>query len=178
MNKPAANTSAAKIWTAISGSWRTVAAAVERDVRASVRGILAAGGGIVSGGALGVDYIATDEALRRDPAAQSIRIILPTSLSDYANHYFKKAGEDVITPKQAQDLIGQLTAVKDANPAALHEMPHKVCTPETYYARNTAVLDAADNLAAFQVNGSAGTQDTIDKALARGMTVAHKKYSI
>lgn len=178
MNKPASDTSAAKIWTAISGTWRTAPDAVERDVRTAVADILAAGGGIVSGGALGVDYIATDEALKRDPAAQSIRIILPTSLSDYANHYFKKAAEGVITPKQAQDLIGQLTAVQGANPAALHELPHTVCTPETYYARNTAILDAADNLAAFQVNGSAGTQDTIDKALARGMAVAHKKYSL
>lgn len=165
-------------WTAISGSWRTVSAAVEADVRTAVADIYAAGGGIVTGGALGVDYIATDEALRHDPAATRLKIILPTSLRDYANHYFKKADEGVITPQQAQSLIAQLGQVQHTNPAALTEMHHTVCTPETYYARNTAVLAAADRLAAFQVNGSAGTQDTIDKAQARGMPVLHKKYTI
>ncbi|HRI77765.1 MAG TPA: hypothetical protein PLX33_12360 [Alphaproteobacteria bacterium] len=170
------NKTAVKTWTAISGSWRTVNGAVESDVRATVAGIITAGGGIVTGGALGVDYIATDEALKHAPDASRLKIILPTSLSDYANHYFKKAGEGVITPQQAQSLIAQLRGVKDTNPAALTEMHHTVCTPETYYDRNTAVLAAADNLAAFQVNGSAGTQDTIDKAQARGMPVLHKKY--
>jgi len=167
---------AAPRWTAISGSWRTVDAAVEADVRETVGAILTKGGGIVTGGALGVDYIATDEALKHDPAAMRLKIILPTALSDYANHYFKRAEEGVITPKQAQDLVAQLSAVRDANPAALIQMSYTVCTPETYYARNTAVLDAADSLAAFQVNGSAGTQDTIDKARARGMAVIHKTY--
>ncbi|MDP2204950.1 MAG: hypothetical protein Q8K65_01435 [Alphaproteobacteria bacterium] len=166
------------LWTAISGSWRTVSADVEHDVRSAVADIYAQGGGIVTGGALGVDYIATDEALKHDPAAARLKIILPTSLTDYANHYFKRAAEGVISPKQAEDLSAQLNAVREANPAALVEMHYTVCTPETYYARNTAVLDAADALAAFQVNGSAGTQDTIDKARARGMAVLHKAYKI
>lgn len=165
-------------WTAISGSWRTIDAAVEADVRKTVGNIIEQGGGIVTGGALGVDYIATDEAMKRDPAATRLKIILPTSLSDYANHYFKRAEEGVITPKQAQDLVAQLSAVRDANPAALIQMSYTACTPETYYARNTAVLDVADALAAFQVNGSAGTQDTIDKARARNMAVLHKAYRI
>jgi hypothetical protein len=166
------------LFTAISGSWRTVSANVEHDVRTVVAGIYASGGGIVTGGALGVDYIATDEALKHDPAAARLKIILPTSLSDYASHYFKRAAEGVISQKQAEDLTAQLGAVRAANPAALAEMHYTVCTPETYYARNTAVLDAADQLAAFQVNGSAGTQDTIDKARARGMAVLHKTYKI
>jgi hypothetical protein len=166
------------LWTAISGSWRTVSPDVEHDVRSAVADIYAQGGGIVTGGALGVDYIATDEALKHDPAAARLKIILPTSLSDYANHYFKRAAEGVISPKQAEDLTAQLHAVRTANPAALVEMDYTVCTPETYYARNTAVLAAADSLAAFQVNGSAGTQDTIDKAHARGMAVLHKTYKI
>lgn len=166
------------LFTAISGSWRTVSADVEHDVRAVVADVYARGGGIVTGGALGVDYIATDEALKHDPAAARLKIILPTSLSDYASHYFKRAAEGVISQKQAEDLTAQLGAVRAANPAALVEMHYTVCTPKTYYARNTAVLDAADSLAAFQVNGSAGTQDTIDKARARGMAVTHKTYGI
>lgn len=55
---------------------------------------------------------------------------------------------------------------------------YNVCTEETYYARNQAEIDAADEMVAFQVNGSAGTQDTIDKAHAKGLAVKHLKYAI
>jgi len=39
-----------------------------------IRAIINDGNGIVSGGALGVDYIATDEALRLNPSATQIKI--------------------------------------------------------------------------------------------------------
>ena len=165
-------------WVAISGSWRTVDAAVEKDVRAEVAEIVRAGNGIVTGGALGVDYIATDEALKTDPSARSLKIILPTSLTDYANHFFRRAGEGVITQAQAHELVKQLTAVKNANPASLVEMDYTACNQESYYARNGKVIEAADRLLAFQVNDSAGTQDAIDKAKERGIAVSHRKYSI
>jgi len=165
-------------WTAISGTWRTVNDAVEHDVRADVKAVLDAGNGIVTGGALGVDYIATDEALKNDPAAKQIKIIIPTSLSDYANHYFKKGAEGVITPKQAQDLIDQLSEVKRRNPAALEEMGYKACNTESYFARNGRVVAESQDLLAFHVNDSPGTQDAIDKAKAAGMSVIHRKYSI
>ncbi|MDE1151742.1 MAG: hypothetical protein PW788_04315 [Micavibrio sp.] len=165
-------------WAAISGSWRTVDETVAQDVRAEVKALLAAGNGIVTGGALGVDYIATDEALKNDPAARQIKIIIPTSLSDYANHYFKKGEEGVITPKQASDLIAQLTEVKRRNPGAVEEMSYTACNTESYFARNGRVIAESQDLLAFQVNDSPGTQDTIDKAKAAGMQVIHRKYSI
>ena len=46
-------------WTAISGSWRKHNAQVLADVRSAVAAILDDDGGIVTGGALGVDYFAT-----------------------------------------------------------------------------------------------------------------------
>lgn len=165
-------------WIAISGSWRTDNAAVEQDVRLSIQGIILQGDGIVTGGALGVDQIATDEALKHDPSASYIKIILPTSLKDYANHLFNRAGEGVISHTQAQSVIDQLTDLKNRNSNALIEMEYTVCNQESYYARNTKVIEAADQLMAFQVNGSQGTQDAIDKASARGMPVRHKKYQI
>jgi hypothetical protein len=165
-------------WTAISGSWRTVDDHVEADVRAAITDIISRGDGIVTGGALGVDYIATDEALKNDPRGQHIRVILPTSLTDYANHFFQRAKEGVITQQQAQLLIRQLRDLKHTNPDAVQEMGYTACTPKTYYARNTEVLNAASALLAFQVNGSAGTQDTIDKAQARGMPIHVRKYTI
>lgn len=167
------------IWVAISGSWRALNhAAVERDVRADVRGIIEAGGGIVTGGALGVDYFATDEALKTDPSAKSLKIILPTSLATYANHFFKRADEGIITRQQAETLVAQLQDVKGRNPASLVEMDYTSCNQESYYDRNSKVIEAADRLSAFQVNDSAGTQDAIDKAAACGMPVNHRKYSI
>lgn len=165
-------------WVAISGSWRTVDAAVEKDVRAEVAEIVRAGNGIIAGGALGVDYIATDEALKADPSAQHVKVIIPTSLSTFANHYFKRAGEGVITQEQASTLVEQLTEIKRQNPASLVEMDYTACNQESYYARNGKVIEAADRLLAFQVNGSAGTQDAIDKAKERGIAVSHRKYSI
>lgn len=165
-------------WIAISGSWRTVNAEVERDVRAEVADIVRAGNGIVAGGALGVDYIATDEALKTDPSAQHVKVIIPTSLTDFANHYFKRAGEGVITQDQARALVAQLTEIKQKNPASLVEMDYTACNQESYYARNGKVIEAADRLLAFQVNGSAGTQDAIDKAKARNMPVTHRKYQV
>ena len=42
----------------------------------------------------------------------------------------------------------------------------------TYYLRNQDVVDVADELLAFQVGGSAGTQDTVDRARLKGIPVA------
>jgi hypothetical protein len=40
-----------------------------------------------------------------------------------------------------------------------------------HYLRNQDVVDAADELLAFQVNASAGTQDTVDKAWIKGIPI-------
>jgi hypothetical protein len=165
-------------WVAISGTWRSVTPEVEREVRGEVRRIIEGGDGIVTGGALGVDYIATDEALKADPAARHLKIILPTPLATYANHYFHRAEEGVITQAQAFDLIHQLAEVKARNNGALVEMDYTACNQDTYYARNGKVIEAADRLLAFQVNDSAGTQDAIDKAQARGLPIQHRKYRL
>lgn len=162
----------------ISGSWRTVNEIVERDVRESVRQIVVNGDIIVSGGALGVDWIATDEAMLRDPTYRQIQIILPTPLEVYVAHYFKRAAEGVIISQQAESLAEQLYRIREGRSESLEEMSYDVCTPETYYARNQRVIDESDELRAFQVNNSAGTQDAIDKALEQGKNVSVQRYTI
>lgn len=162
---------------AISGSWKIATPQVEQDVRRYVSRALDEGNGIVTGGALGVDSVATDEVLQRDHFERDqLTVILPTSLSTYSAHYRKRAQEGVISPHQAENLIQQLEEVQQRG--TLVELPHPWVNQETYYIRNTAVLEAADRLAAFQVNKSAGTQDTIDKAVARGMSVEHLEYLV
>lgn len=165
-------------WVAISGSWRRTSPEVEQDVRSSVAEVMERGDGIVTGGALGVDFIATEEALEHNPDADRIKIILPSSLEVYAAHYRKRANEGVITFEQAEALIGLLTTVKERRNQSLIEMSHNVLNELSYYDRNTQVLEDADELLAFQVNGSLGTQDTIDKARDAGLVVTLKQYQI
>lgn len=166
-------------WIAISGSWRKTNETLEKDVRTTVCDIISRGDGIVSGGALGVDYFATDEAMKLNPIADRIKIFLPVTLERYAKHYRKRADEGVITHQQAEDLISQLTKLKMMNPKAIIEhQTNTVVDKTTYYERNTAVLEAADELEVFQVNDSLGTQDAFDKAEAKGIPVRRKTYII
>ncbi len=167
-----------RTWVAISGSWRTTTPEVETDVRRDVKALMQRGEGMVSGGALGVDFIATDEALKNDPMGQQIRIILPTSLPLYAAHYRQRAIEGKITSAQAEALIAQLEEVKRRNPTNLIEMGATLCNEETYYARNTAVVAHAQSLLAYQVNGSLGVADTIRKARENGLEIVHRTYTV
>lgn len=52
-------------------------------------------------------------------------------------------------------------------------------TQDHYDLRHNEEVTFSDEVYAFQVNNSTGTQDTIDKAKASGLPVTlHKKYSI
>ena len=165
-------------WVAISGSWRKTNEEVENDVRQAVRGIIKRGDGIVTGGALNVDYFATDEALKVNPEAKQIKVCLPVTLDLFSAHYRKRADEGVITHQQAEELITQLTALKKANPSALIENEkNTIVDKDTYYERNTKVMDLSNELYAFQVNDSEGVQNTVDKARDNGKFVKLKKYT-
>lgn len=166
-------------WIAISGSWRNTNKKIEKDVRNAVRKIIAEGNGIVAGGALGVDYFATDEAMKLNPTGEQIKIFLPAKLSVFAKHFFKRANEKVITQEQAKDLIDQLTRLKKTNPKALIENgKNAVINKEAYYARHGLIISSADELIAFHINESQGTQDTINKAKQKGIPVKIFSYSL
>jgi hypothetical protein len=166
-------------WIGISGSWRITSAQVENDVRDVVREIIRRGDGIVSGGALNVDYFATDEALRSHSNAERIRIFLPVTLERYAAHFYNRAREGVITRIQAESLIDQLNRLKEMNGHALIEnQKNTECNPATYYERNTEVVNASDELYAFIVNGSEGAQDAVNKARLLDKPVYVKSYAI
>jgi len=166
-------------WVAISGSWRKINDKVEKDVRDVVRDIISRGDGIVVGGALNVDSIATDEALKLEPSAEKIKIFLPVILELYAAHYRKRAREEVITLEQAESLVAQLEQVKTANSEVIIENKNnKIVNEVTYHERNTKVVEAVDELVAFWVNKSPGVGDTIEKAKARGIPVKVFEYTI
>jgi hypothetical protein len=166
-------------WIAISGSWRRLKPEVEVDVRRTVREIFERGDGVITGGALGADYIATDEMLSLDGSLTHLKIFIPTPLYWYSKHYLKRASEGVITFKQANALARQLSLVQQINPQALIEnLNNKDVNEATYFERDTAVVNSADELVAFQVNFSAGTQDTINKARQKGIPVQIFAYTL
>lgn len=166
-------------WVGISGSWRKTNKEVENDVREVVRDIIKGGNGIVTGGALNVDYFATDEALKLDPEATCIKVCLPVTLKKYRRHYRKRANEGVIAHWQAEKLISQLANLKKRNSNALIEnLKNKVVNKDTYFERNSKVVEVSDEIIAFQVNESEGVQDTIDKARAEDKPVWVKEYYI
>lgn len=164
-------------WIGVTGSWRKSCPELEHDLVREVKAALQAGYGIVTGGALGVDSIATALALKFRPDGSQIRVILPTTLGIYAAHYQKRADEGVITSKQAEDLIKQLKAVNELGSLVVTHKQTKV-NETTYYLRNTEVVNASDELLAFQVNQSAGTGDTVDKARHQGKPVKLFTYTI
>jgi len=173
-------------WIGISGSWRRVNKGIERKIRNIIRKIIRRGDGIISGGALGVDYIALDEALKNDLEAESIKIFLPTTLEVYEAHYRKHASIGTITNEQAENLINQLNKLKRINSQALIENPDVNFTEEKkkqmYYERNSAVIDASDELIAFRVktekSEGMGTADTIEKARKKGIPVKVFQYDL
>lgn len=170
-------------WVGISGGWRRTNKKIEDDVRGIVRGIMERGDGIVSGGALGVDYIALDEAMKHDSLASRIKIFLPATLERYVKHYRKRAEEGAITVKQAEALVGQLTRVKEINPKALIEnLDNEIIDKENYYKRNFDVAVASDELIAFRVktemSDGMGVYDTIEKAEGKGIPVKVFNYDL
>lgn len=165
-------------WIGISGSWRVTSPEIENNVRTEIRKIISDGNGVVIGGALNVDYQATDE-VRKLNALDQLKIFLPVSLDLFVAHYRCRASEGVVTQKQVDDVIEQLTSIKNQNPNSIIEnMTETIVDKDSYYRRNSEVVNASDELLAFQVNQSHGTQDTIDKAKAKGIPVKVFSYQI
>ncbi len=163
----------------ISGSWRYLDKKLETLVRKTVREILERGDEIITGGALGVDFWALDEALKIDLSASRIQVFLPSTLSFYRKHYKKRAAEGIISTRQYKDLIAQLKELRNINKAALIETPGiKILNQVTYYARNSLEVYHADELIAFQVNQSKGTEDVIEKAKKKGISVQVHHFAL
>jgi len=163
-------------WIAIAGSWRHTNFDTENQVREDVRSLLALGNGLVSGGALGVDFFATEEALLADVNASQLKIIIPSTLEIYSAHYLQRASEGVITRRQAESLILQLETVRSMG--CLLEGTAQIINKEAYFNRITQIIDLADELIAFHINNTEGTQDTIEKARNKGIAVKVYSYKV
>jgi hypothetical protein len=163
-------------WVAIAGGWRKTNKQIENDVRNTVKKVILHGNGIVSGGALGVDYFATDEALKNNCGLKQLKILIPSSLEVYRVHYLSRSGEKIITKEQAEQLISQLEEVKKRG--CLIEGDSNILNKETYFNRIKKIIMSADELVAFHINKTEGTQYTIDKAEEKGIPVKILSYSL
>jgi len=166
-------------WVSIGGSWRKTNKQLEKDVRKTVRKFIGNKNGMISGGALGVDYIATDEALKLDPAAKRIKIFLPTTLEIYSKHYQEKAREGIITEKQAKDLATQLKRIRTNNSSSIIENnKNKIVNENTYAQRDSAIINLADEAISFHVNQSPATKGNIQKIREKGVPLKVFTYTI
>ena len=133
------------------------------------------------GGATGVDYFAMDEFLKLDPTCTRIRIFIPAKLDHFIDDYRKNWKHAPISDDDINALEKILKTIKTNNPAAMFEARKDSgdITQEDYDLRHNEEVTFSDEVFAFQVNNSTGTQDTIDKSIASGLPVAlHKKYTI
>lgn len=166
-------------WALFTGTWRLTNKEVEEDVRQATREVLERGDGIVTGGATGVDYFAMDEAMRLFPNASRLKVIIPAQFKSYIYDYYTNWCSDPVTKETIDDLEKLLQKIKDTRPSALVEMNNNIITQDHYDLRHDEEVKISDEVYAFQVNGSTGTQDTIDKAIKSGLPITlHKKYTI
>lgn len=134
----------------------------------------------MTGGATGVDYYCMDECLKQG-AINRLRVFIPAKLEHYINDYRKNWKLGPITDLEIDKLEAVLREIKNKNPAALLEFFYQEgdITQEIYNERHDAEVLYSDEVYAFQVNSSTGTQDTIDKAISSGLSIGlHKKYDI
>ena len=174
-------------WCGITGSWRFknrhLRNHLRNDVKRIVRRILERGDGIVTGGALGIDYYATDIVLEEGNPKNQLKIYLPTKIGDFLAHYgdcFDRLPKDrIISREQVDEITNQLFEIYKRFPEAIYDRTRFSKSYEkSYYERNQKVVDAIDKLYAFHVDESKGVQDTIDKAMIKGIPIYVYRYEI
>ena len=168
-------------WILFTGTWRLTNKDVEDDVRIASREVFSHGDGLVTGGATGVDYFAIDEFVKLDPTCTRIRIFIPAKLNHFIDDYRKNWKHAPIDDLAIDRLEKILKTVEERNPSAILEAKKsdRDITQEDYDLRHNEEVVFSDEVYAFQVNKSTGTQDTIDKAKKSGLPIAlHKEYEI
>ena len=168
-------------WIIFTGTWRLVNKEVKNDVRLTARKVFENGDGLVTGGATGVDYFAMDEFIKLNPECTRIRVFIPARLPYFIADYRKNWKHSPIEDSDIDKLEHLLKLIKEKNPSAVFEMRKDSgdITQADYDLRHNEEVAFSDEVHAFQVNNSNGTQDTINKARAVGLPITlHKTYKI
>jgi hypothetical protein len=168
-------------WVIFTGTWRLTNKEVENDVRLAARQVFERGDSLVTGGATGVDYFAMDEFVKLNPECTRLRVFTPARLPHFIEDYRKNWKHSPITDIEIDNLSHLLHLIEKRNPSAILEVRKDSgdITQDQYDLRHNEEVTFSDEVYAFQVNNSTGTQDTIDKARASGLPITlHKKYTI
>lgn len=104
---------------------------------------------------------------------------MPVKLELFCKHYLHRAEEGVIAKQQADAVVSQLSEINNSFPQCVFDRTDfNVVNQESYYARNTKIVENCNVLYACQINDSLGVQDAIDKAKKLRKKVILKKYYI
>ncbi|MEK6871895.1 MAG: hypothetical protein AABX16_03250 [Nanoarchaeota archaeon] len=160
------------IWIGISGSWRTINQRVVNDISEIVREVIKKKRGILTGGALGVDYITTEIVLKEGDPKRQLRVVLPVKREAYIEHLTKSYFSDVIDLSQTEHLTDQLMYINNYFPEIIFDQTHfkesEFLKPEnksyrnkSYYFRNGLIAYGCNGLVGFSVNKSQGVFNTM-----------------
>ena len=169
-------------WYGITGSWRYEFDPLKNDVEQTIKKIVLQGDGIVTGGAMGVDYFATQTFLvnaKKEEISKKLKIYLPVCLKDYLDYLYKRVEQGAVTKEKVDLLEKQLNFIKENFPQCImDDSDFNEVNTESYFARNEKIVDDCDEIYAFHVNNTKGVQDAINHATKSGKPVHVKKYSI
>ena len=164
------------LWIGISGSWRITNHEVIEDVTEVTRQIMNRGYGIITGGALGVDYLTTRVVLEEGDPENKLRIVLPLPKQLYTENFRVAERDNKIHPSQAHALINQIETIEKKYPKVLFdniEVSHQDhdqflsslrLRERKYTDRNSLVSYACNGLVGFCVNDSDGVLNTLSSA--------------
>ena len=107
-------------WVGITGSWRYIDQKVVDDVTNTIRYLTNKDIGILTGGALGVDYLAT-ETIIKEGNPENLRIALPINRADYIRHFRNSASSNVINPSQRNAIANQIFKISKRHPEIIFD---------------------------------------------------------
>ena len=163
-------------WLAVVGT-REVDDEIRTDIEVYIRGAIADGWGIISGGATGVDHEAAQLAYEAGLAIDRFRIYLPAALGVYCTALLLRAEQGKCRLQDAEKTIALLRRIARERPGVINDVtPYKTVDAESFHARNRQIVALAHQLVAFRVNYSAGTTFTINQASARGVATRVFEY--
>ncbi|MDP3986703.1 MAG: hypothetical protein Q8P81_00585 [Nanoarchaeota archaeon] len=167
-------------WFGISGSWRYEFPQLETDVAETVLNLVSEDGGIITGGALGVDSMATQSAMTfLDPKkfSERLRVYLPVSLDNYLAYLRKRAHEGATDISRVDRLEDQLRTIENISPRCImDDWGFTKVDKESYYFRIAMITRDIDELYVFHVNGSEGVQHSMDVARNLGKPIHLRNY--
>jgi len=176
-------------WVGISGSWRTINKEIVNDTSYIVRYLMNKGVGILTGGALGVDFIAAEIILKEGDPKRQLRIVLPIDRHTYLDYYDRMALGKYISHSQAESLLSQLKYVNNEFKEIIFDDSHfyeeeflKIENEEyrkkSYRFRNFLVGYGCDCLVALCVNESNGVLNMVNKMNSIGKDFMLTFYEI